>query len=131
MRIYIAGKYTAQARLRTERERLQALGYLVDCTWMDQPEQGYAVTPERAISEAFRDIEEIRAVDAMIIATLDDRNTGGRDDALGCAIAWGHKIVLIGPERNIFHSLAARQFDSWADFFEEAGAPAPEAPTVA
>lgn len=128
MRCYIAGKYTAQDRLRIERDRLRALGHYVSSNWMDQPEKTYAVTPERAISEAYRDIEEIRDADTLIIDTLDESNTGGREVELGCALAWGHKIVRIGPERNIFHSLAPATFPDWESFL--ACLPQPQAQQV-
>ena len=115
--IYIAGKYLAQARLRAERERLRVMGYLCDSHWLDQVEQGYAITTERALEEAARDLHQVQRADWIILDTQDPSDTGGREVELGIALGGGKWFIRIGPVRNIFHHLANEVFESWDEFF--------------
>lgn len=117
--IYIAGKVTARERLKAERERLRALGYRVSSSWIDLA-GNYDVFPENLWeAEAQRDIVEIFAADLLLLDTLDVSETGGREFEAGYAYARHIPFWLIGPKRQVFHSLAQRHFARWGEAVEE------------
>ena len=116
MNIYIAGKYTARARLRQYKDYLSERGHIVLSTWLDQHEGDYGtVTNEQMCHMATRDAVEVTNANVFILDTLDESATGGREVELGMAIAQNNKyIYLVGPVRNIFHTLVSH-FDTWED----------------
>lgn len=114
--VYIAGKYTARERLKAERETLRASGVEVTSSWMDNHYPVEAdVSDETARREARMDFREVEACDLLILDTLDESNTGGRDVELGMALIAGKQIVRIGPARNVFHKLLSN-FESWSEY---------------
>ena len=116
MNIYIAGKYTARARLKQYKDYLSGRGHTVLSTWLDQHEGDYGtVTDEQMHQMAMRDAVEVTDANVFILDTLDESATGGREVELGMAIAQSNKyIYLVGPVRNIFHTLVSH-FDTWED----------------
>jgi hypothetical protein len=124
LRIYIAGWFGAQDRLRLERDRIHALGVgEVVGTWLDE-EEGPApatiiepsdITPEQCREYAIRDLGEVRYSDLLILDTQDVNPRGGREVEYGMALATGLSVWVVGPRRNVFHYIAHRQFDLWDD----------------
>lgn len=121
---YIAGKYTAKDRLIAERNIMRAAGYTVSSSWLDEPERTY-YGPEEDIERqremAWRDVKEVNGATYIVLDTIDESATGGRECEWGGALFGGIvRLILIGPARNIFHHLADLRFDNWADFHEYA-----------
>ena len=127
MRAYIAGRYTARFRLRPIRERIRALG--IDCrsAWIDNEDGDYPVPRERAIVEARRALAEVGAADIIMLDTLDESMTGGREVELGIHLgvalaladpASPPRVILVGPVCNIFHELADMRCPSWSEALE-------------
>ena len=126
-RIYIAGFYDTRARLRPYRDALNAMGYKVLSTWMDEMEtnETYTVAGEGKIMLearkgdltyfAVRDITEIKSADLFIIDTLDETPRGGREVEFGIALTRHIPRYMVGPIRNVFHYLAAAHFDTWEE----------------
>jgi nucleoside 2-deoxyribosyltransferase len=112
-RIYIAGKFSAQARLRAERDKIQAARLAtVSSSWLADVNE----TPEAAVycarEHVDRDLREIRQATMVIVDTQDESVTGGREVEIGYALALGREVWRVGPQRNVFHQLLPA-FDSW------------------
>lgn len=121
MNIYIAGKFTAWERLRGHRDNLRSLGHQVSSEWMNNGEasNGTSLSPQSGVNmvEALRDIREVKLCETLIIDTIDESNTGGREVELGMAMEAEKQIIVIGPRRNVFHFIAHHHFDIWEDFY--------------
>ena len=118
--IYIAGKYTSQARLREERDKLVAKGYEVSSFWLDETATEFTSNPsdashEKMVENAERDCDEAAECDIFILDTLDISDTGGREVEFGIAMSNGADIIRVGPVRNIFHRLIEDCYDSWEE----------------
>jgi hypothetical protein len=110
-RVYIAGRFEAQARLRGERDRLIALGLAdVTSTWLDE-ENGEATAQQR-LEYAIRDRHEVGISNTLFLDTIDENNRGGREVEFGIALALGLRVAVVGPRRNVFHTLAPA-FENW------------------
>jgi len=106
---YIAGKWTARRRIRKWAEKVNALpGYHVTSSWLKTKKPYPPV-----LEQAYKDQDEVLHSSLLILDTLDESNTGGREVEFGLALEGGHIIYLVGPVRNIFHTMATRQFDTW------------------
>lgn len=114
-KIYIAGKFEAQRRLRSVRAEIESrgLGEVVG-TWLDEEEAPGKVTEAQKFEYAVRDLSEIRQADLLILDTYDDNLRGGREVEYGYAIASGAAVWVVGPKRNVFHELAS-VFPSWGE----------------
>lgn len=124
MRIYIAGRFEAQKRLRTARHELQNLGQEVVSSWLDEAPGMPPVKAER------RDLEDLYKSHLIILDTFDEDDRGGREVEWGVALGlrcyggFGDGgdflpyLWLVGPKRNIFHELADRHFSTWQDCYD-------------
>lgn len=115
MNIYLASFFDTRERLRPIRDKLQEMGHTVVSSWIDEQETVIGLTPQQSRAAASRDLEEIKACDLLILDTLDENSRGGREVEFGytldsMAIAW-----IVGPTRNIFHSLATHHFTTWEE----------------
>ena len=120
--IYLAAKYDAIDRIRVERTRIESLGYKVTSTWLDQYDGIISMSdaPEstrRAIAR--RDLKNVKEADLFITDTMDENHRGGREVEYGVAYAKGQLVWIVGPQRNVFHSIADKHFDSWDQVLEE------------
>jgi len=124
LNIYIAGWFGAKDRLRKERDRIHALGVgAVVSTWLDEetaapeaPGETFVIgaTPEQCREYAVRDLGEVRYSDLLILDTIDVNPRGGREVEYGAAVISGLALWVVGPRRNVFHSVAHRQFNAWS-----------------
>lgn len=114
--IYIAGKFTSQARLRGERTRLQGSGFVVRASWLDETATDYNAPLELKVENALRDYDEVGACTTLVLDTLDVSETGGREVELGMALQRRNVTVFrVGPPRNVFHYLIP-QFNCFPDW---------------
>lgn len=119
MVIYIAGRVTARERLKPLRAILRGQGHYVSSTWLDLAmDYPMALTQN---GEWDRDLEEIDASEAIILDTIDETPTGGREFEAGYAVAKGKYFVVVGPLRNIFHNKARERYDSWEEVLTNFG----------
>ena len=129
--VYIASTFESQSRLRPMRAALVELGYLVTSTWLDEettapPDPSKALstpglTEEVAYGYAIRDLREILEANMLIVDTLETNPRGGREYESGFAHANGRTIFVVGPVRNVFHTLHKR-FGNWDEaltYFKE------------
>ena len=115
---YIAGKYTAKERLRLNRDTLERLGHRCTSGWLDHNKVEAEVSDEELLEEANKDLQDVLASDWLLIDTIDESVTGGREVEMGFAFGYYLPVVVIGPIRNIFHRRAHEHYASWDEFFE-------------
>ena len=118
MTIYIAGRYESKGRLQEIRQRVECLGHQVVSTWLDEPESEYPTEMDsNAIRAcALRDLVEIATADVLLLDTYDEDIHGGREWEGGFGFGHPHlRVMLVGPRRNIFHTLVPMQFKSWEE----------------
>lgn len=124
--VYLASKYSSQARMRDVRTELEKRGFKVNSHWLDLEEGDYPKTleerntpewKERARREAMADLRDVLECNIFIIDTQDESNTGGREVEFGYAMANFKQVFLIGPIRNVFHE-HGEHYDTWAEFLD-------------
>lgn len=116
--IYIAARVTARHRLLKIKDDLQARGIRVSSSWLTRA-QDYPVPREVALEESNRDLREVGEADLLIIDTLDESPTGGREVECGYALALSIPVWRVGPVRNLFHEMAEYAYDSWDDLMKQ------------
>ncbi len=120
MKIYLAGRFSAQDRLCVVRKRLQELGHEVTSTWLDEPkEKSYPnTTNEERGQYARRDLRDIARSQILALDLLLPPSRGGLDVEFGVALADPRykTTYIVGEPRNLFHRLAAKQFANWEEF---------------
>ncbi|HET7326985.1 MAG TPA: hypothetical protein VFJ14_06815 [Nocardioidaceae bacterium] len=115
MKIYLAARYSRHDEMQGVRAVLEALGHTVTSRWIDQHggEQLESATaevlnidPESVAHFGEDDIEDLDEAEAVISFTSPDGGgKGGRHIEFGMALAWGKRLVIVGPRENIFHTL--------------------------
>jgi hypothetical protein len=115
MRIYLSSNWQSQRRMRQMRERLEAEGFEICSSWLDEdPAQRVEhLSLGERIEYAIRDMREVASADLLILDTLEPSLSGGREVECGAALGSGKLVWIVGPVRNIFHELADRHFVSW------------------
>lgn len=113
MKVYISGKWEARRWLRDWAGRVSTLGYDVTSSWLNEEGSRDLDLLEQQVTSG-RGIREITASDLLILDTFDLDEYGGREVEMGVALACHIPIVIVGPPRNIFHSLAIRRLSSWS-----------------
>lgn len=131
--IYIAGRYDRREEMAGYAQELRDKGFIVDCRWLlglhqlhtgsekvdidSHPEHG--VTLEAA-PFAQDDYEDLKKSDTIVLFSERPEShskRGGRHVEFGMALAWGHRLIVIGPRENVFHCLPeVERFDTWREF---------------
>lgn len=118
MRIYIAGSFQAQRRLRPIRDKLWQMGHEVISSWLDECAMPPSMTKDEFYKQlAVKDLTEVRAADCIILDTFDVSTTGGRMVEWGYALGHPKLKYVIGSSDCLFLELADRRFASWEDLF--------------
>lgn len=139
--VYLAARYDRKAELLPYVEQLTAAG--IDCTsrWITE-EPDLETIPERGrqqhlIKWSLNDAADVAEADTLVFFSEelgedgdflfhDDEGNlwtpavwarGGRHVEFGMAIAFGLRVIVIGPRMNIFHHLPQVDvFESWEEF---------------
>ena len=90
-------------------------------TWLDETKK-----PEGMPSDIFKkklavkDLAEIKSADLFALDTEVPSERGGKEVELGFALGQFQSklIYIVGPQRNVFHQLADRVFETWEDFIK-------------
>ena len=110
--IYLASNWDSKPRMRALRDQIQLRGHTVLSSWLDDPTTDYVVDSP---ADARKDLYEILEAELLICDTAEASTTGGREVEIGFAMGWERPFWIVGPARNIFHTLAARHFTNWVD----------------
>jgi len=117
MRIYIAGSWGAQKRLREPANHLWNMGHEVVSTWLNEVKR-----PEFMPSEVFKkklamkDLCEVSRADLLILDTIDPPS-GGKNAEFGFALGsfQNKQVWMVGPPSSVFHYLADISFVNWEE----------------
>lgn len=122
-RIYLAGPYGRRDELSHYADRLEHFGYTITSTWLRSGEWEAREQVTRA-SSAVTDYYDLLLSDTLVCFTEPEGSgcsRGGRHVEFGVALAYGKKVVVVGPRENIFHCLpVVAWFDVVTDFLEAA-----------
>jgi hypothetical protein len=116
MKVYVASFFDTRVRIRPYADALWHKGYQVVSTWLNEVAKPENITQEEFWKKlAVKDLTEVKEAELLILDTLDVTPRGGREVEFGFALgAFQNKAVyLVGPVRNIFHTLVDRKFESW------------------
>lgn len=103
MRIYIAGAYSRRVELLVHSGLLKYDGHEITSRWLTGVYEGREWT-DAAIADD--DIKDVYVSDCVLSFTEDatsKHKRGGRHVEFGMALAWGKRLVLVGPRENVFH----------------------------
>lgn len=121
MKIYTAGTFRNQHRIRTMRDKLFLLGHNVLSSWLNEQVKPNGMTEEDfGRKMASKDLREIQEADCMILDLADPSQTGGKLIEFGFAIAHHKLLYTVGDmiPHAIFLSLADCHFDTWEELFK-------------
>ena len=131
MRIYLAARYSRIDELNGYADDLRALGHVVDARWLNgnhQIHEKQAVesatmsVPIEGQQFAVDDCVDILCADCLVAFSEPPRSgasRGGRHVELGLALAWGKRVIVVGPRENVFHTLPqVEHFWTWGEVVE-------------
>jgi len=121
--IYIASNVASRQRLKPIRQAIRDFGLSCSSSWLDIATDypgDFASRPETEewAQERHRDLREIATSSLVIIDTLEQSVTGGREFEIGYAYALGKSFWRVGPKRHLFHTAAANVFENWQHCLE-------------
>ena len=124
MKVYLAARYTRREEIYSYAEELVALGHEVTARWVyGRPDAshpdlvtGHTDAYEEKVS--VEDLKDVAGADCIICFSEVPRATntrGGRHVEFGMAVAWDKRIILVGPQENVFHYLPKVEvYPDWA-----------------
>lgn len=96
--VYVAASYPRKAEAKGLAEYIRSLGHRVNARWLDgEPANG------NEQEWAIKDADDAIAADCVVCLTGDSLTRGGRHAEVGIAIAMQHRVILVGPQEQLFH----------------------------
>ena len=120
MKVYLAGRYQEREKLVQYAIALGLAEIEVTSRWLEethQPNTQLTDVPDlELVKYAVWDLQDVDSAD-ILVQICDEPNTrGGAHVEFGFALGAGKKIVVVGPEHNIFHRLpSVYKFDTWLE----------------
>lgn len=117
MRVYLAARYSRREEIAGVREQLQARGLVVQARWLDGLHDD---APNQLCAND--DLDDLSECHALIAFTEERRavaTSGGRHFEAGYAYALGKPVIVVGPEENVFYSLAWARFETLEALLED------------
>ena len=117
-KLYIASFFDDRPRLRPFADQLWHKGYEIVSTWLNETAKPEGMPHDIFWKKlAIKDLAEINACDILVLDTFSVTPRGGREVELGFALGrfQSKLIYLVGPVRNVFHTLVDVKFDTWED----------------
>lgn len=114
MKIYLAARYSRFPELQAFAAQLSAAGHQVTSRWIEGDHQISVLNLSGEEQEAlrtrfaFEHMEDLMAAQCCVSFTEPPRakpSRGGPHVEFGCALALGHRVIVVGPRENVFHSL--------------------------
>ena len=121
MRVYLAASYHRKNEIAGYIEEIEKSGITVDAPWLlpdeervggtfntmvDDAKDTVPVDEGRVFAEA--DWNAIARSDVLVAfaeTPYSGVSRGGRHVELGLALAWGKKVIIVGPRENVFMTL--------------------------
>lgn len=124
MNIYLAARYSRRVEMRDYMLQLENMGHKVTSRWLwtqhsitdddlDRAQKDEYVE-NLARRYAWEDLTDVANSDLLILFTEKQRveSRGGRMVEFGYALASGKTVWVVGPDENVFSTLAAN-FKTW------------------
>lgn len=128
LKIYVASRFERQTELRGYAKELRAAGHTVTSRWLleetDEVGNKPGVWQHNPALRTFAqiDLEDINAADVFMVFTHEGLSRGGMHVEFGYALAFGKRLVVIGPQATLFHFLPnVNHFDTWEEAREFVG----------
>lgn len=119
-RVYVAAPWSWQARTRRKAVELREMGYDCSPAWLEEDDA--SIENQTAGWERHRalvDIHQIGMANILIAFTCGPGKgpaRGGRHVELGLALAWGKRVIVVGPRENIFcHLPEVEHYKTWKE----------------
>lgn len=122
MRVYVAAFFDDRERIRQEALKLWDKGYDVISSWLNEVSKPEHMSKEDFWKKlALKDIAEVKSSNLIILDTLEETPRGGREVEFGFGLAQHQdkSIYLVGPVRNVFHTLADRRYATWKELLKD------------
>jgi hypothetical protein len=121
--IYLCARYGRRTELQGYAVQLQAAGYAVTSRWLlDPPDSidtgAIQLPPAVAQRVAQVDTADVHRADTLLCCTEAPDSPYGRGARwveYGLALAWNKRLLVVGPDENVFVSLAHQRFVTFAD----------------
>lgn len=123
MKIYLAARFERFAEMQGVRDVMRGLGHEVTSRWIDLHDGKESIdgledrlqsNPEEFEEYGEHDLEDIRNADT-IICFSGGGGRGGRHVEWGYAYALGKRMILVGPNENVFHTLGCiEHYPNWS-----------------
>jgi len=122
--IYLASRYDRLAEMQQVKFELERAAHFVTSRWvlgyhdMNEDAKGEDGDKWRALF-AQEDHDDVLRADTIINFTEPLKvpsRRGGRHVELGIALGRGHRIIVVGPQENVFHYLPhLERYDTWEE----------------
>jgi len=115
--IYLASKFRRCEEMAEYADELRELGYEVTSRWITQHGgPGLSLDDPRFPQFALDDVEDVRRADTLISFTAGGGGRGGRHAEFGMGVAFGKRLILVGPVEHVFHTLPqVERVDLWGE----------------
>jgi hypothetical protein len=120
--LYLCARYGRRAELQGYAVQLQARGYPLTSRWLTDPpayrDTGTTPPPAAVRRVALEDVADVQLADLLLCFTEapdSPYGRGGRHCEYGLALAWGKRLLVVGPEENVFISLAHQRVATFAE----------------
>jgi hypothetical protein len=130
MKVYLMARYSRRFEMRDYARQLQAVGCEITSRWIwgghelaQRVGRNGAFYAHRRFAE--EDWADLSAADCCIAFTepggeLNGGGRGGRHVELGIALAWGKRVIVVGPRENLFYFLPqVEQYTFWPALLAE------------
>jgi nucleoside 2-deoxyribosyltransferase len=111
-KVYLAARYSEKHEMALQAEVFEKNGLEVTSTWLAESHHPDTKMSEVHVDDltcyAYNDLRDIDAADWLVFSSVEPTTPtvrGGRHVEFGYALARGKKILVVGPEENIFHHL--------------------------
>ena len=138
MIVYLAASYNRKSEIAEYARDVSEYGHEVASSWLlpdntrdngdqnNQVDQAENTVPLEAMYFALEDWQNVLRSEVVIAFTEPSKSgapRGGRHVELGLALAWGKKVVVVGPRENVFCALPqVYHYWNWGeDVLEEIG----------
>jgi hypothetical protein len=116
---YLAGAFERKNEIEVYATILRTMGHTVNSTWLEDTQMQIAeylkAHPDVGMKLAMRDLHDIMRSMEIVIFT-GEMGRGGHQVEMGAALAWGLRVVVVGPQVNLFCLLANERYVTWAEF---------------
>lgn len=116
LKVYLAARYSEKHEMFAQAEIFRGRGIEVTSSWLEESHAPTIQMSDIAVDDltfyARNDIRDIESADWLVFSSVEPTTPtvrGGRHVEFGYALAKGKKILVVGPEENIFHHLPAIQ----------------------